>query len=1043
MALIDIPAERGTRDRQPTSPARAPIVNSTVTAVASRVSQRLQVPPTYAPIPDPPDPIEQVAPLLSALNSFVSPLQRRSRETSLTQKQRVASRMGEPGFRQSFDEGLKGRVSEAIPAALTAGREGLARQQQLNPQAFYREAEQQLLAEKGIAPRREVEQRAYELASQAALGRSRTEGPLTLDIPTGQSQLGALDPTDPANPIRTKIPYADQVADKGGRAAATVASTLNPVGQYVGERLPYVPTPGGVADALVNVLVPREVWELAIELVPGIGSIDELERLVREGAPEALRALRSAVDSPEGQKLIKGLASETGAVGGKGEPEDLIRGTAALPDAAAPSVGGTPPSDLPSTAAVPDNVMAALKQRSKVVAKDPMAFQAQWELLPPVNQKFIMAMADAVIDPATRKQLLEAGRIRQAGGIGEAIAGEGDVMTRALAARGAEKGKILPAIKPVAMHFEPAEIDELLDGIQRAFDSGVITKFEFPNAASAMNLLLDGGRLPTQSDQALPNTLMPHEIKLLGRIYGPEFEAILPKTPEETTLFQKGIDLLNLPRAIVSSFDISAPGRQGIVLAARNPKEWFWDANGAMFRSWMSEDKYEQVLDEIRTNPKFEEAFEHGLDFTDIGGGVQAEEAFVSRWAQNIPGIRRSERAYSSYLNYLRMKVYEKNATRVDALAANQGWDDARLYQVKDEMAWFLNVATGRGDLGGLTKYTPTMNALFFSPRFLVSRPQSIWAAVRPGANIQTRKMVAENLGAFVGMGVSILGAAAAAGGQVELDPRSSDFGKMRFGNQRIEFWGGFQPLARYIAQIATGDREVLDSPEHVGVNRWKTLGRFFRSKLSPGGALGYDLLVEGGKDYEGDNFLSPKEIPNEAFERLAPLVLQDAWEGYNAQGPLAALSAAGASAVGGGVGTFEPDPDTKKKRDKTALLAPVVELAEKGYRSEYWQTAFTEGGFEVAKDYDNIEELRDYFTDYRVKNKPDTMTESQARYEASQEWGRYPVVKAYNEAVKQAELRYWQDNPAELVKAVDDELMSYSSLNADEKALYNAEKAK
>lgn len=681
---------------------------------------------------------------------------------------------------------------------------------------------------------------------------------------------------------------------------------------------------------------------------------------------------------------------------------------------------------------VPENVITALKNRNRAVAKNPDELQAAWDVLPPVNQKMITHLADAVLTPAERQAVTKAGRARQTARAREAITETaGTTLERARAGRAALKGRIIPQIKPVGPAFDEQEVTSLFSQIDDAFDARTILPQEHGTATDALHLLLYGER-PLDPDK--PLSLMPHEIKLLGRIFGPEFEAVLPKSKAQLSLFDKIIDYANLPRAIISGIDVSAPGRQGIVLAARNPVEW-GKAWGPMVKAMLSEQRYTRELERMQADSAFEDAVLHGIDFTDIGGGAAAEEAFQTHLIQNNPVLRhtvgRGERGYTVYLDKLRLSTYKKGAQRLERTAAKHGWDAERLDLAKKDWAGFVNHASGRGDLGGLNRYVPTFNALFFSPRFVASRPQTIYDLVKSDPAV--RQMVGENLGAFVGSGVLLLTAAAASGARVELDPRSSDFGKVRIGDQRIEFWGGFQPLARYIAQVSTGDRKTLDSGETVGVNRWKTVGRFIRSKLSPGGALGWDLVVEGGRNYEGENFLKKDAIPSELMNRLMPLVLQDAIEGYRSQGVGAALTGAAISTVGGGVGTFAPN----EREQKDAAKSKVQESLQKagvpfsGDKIDFATPLLSYGRNRPrlagilkmeAKEGESISAMRARYIAEKLDAymESSNLSEPRAKDALGDHFDQISIVTDIRKRAREDELAYWKAHPADLKAALD-----------------------
>ena len=163
------------------------------------------------------------------------------------------------------------------------------------------------------------------------------------------------------------------------------------------------------------------------------------------------------------------------------------------------------------------------------------------------------------------------------------------------------------------------------------------------------------------------------------------------------------------------------------------------------------------------------------------------------------------------------------------------------------------------------------LNIGFWSPRLLASRIQAPTQLLDPNV----RRLAAENMVASFGIGMSILAIVKTwselAGNEdvkVELNPKSTDFGQIRAGSTRINFWGGFQPLARYTEQIRQnqtknrGTGEITGGEKFPFVNRADRLEQFGRSKLSPGivSLIANELFgrtfigesLEEGKDDEG-----------------------------------------------------------------------------------------------------------------------------------------------------------------------------------------------
>ena len=421
------------------------------------------------------------------------------------------------------------------------------------------------------------------------------------------------------------------------------------------------------------------------------------------------------------------------------------------------------------------------------------------------------------------------------------------------------------------------------------------------------------------------------EIALLEDVFGTRLaQAILKQRPGRERFLEGILDAANIPRSIVTSWDASAPLRQGVVLAAGHPKR-FTQNVVTMFRALPNENFARAVDQSIRENPLFDLLVRRGpqnrrglfiAERTGVAGSLASrEEAFMSRLAQRIPGIRASERAYVTFLNKLRFDV---------ATDTYNSWTRAGKTITErdiDELVLFLNRATGRGGLGALEGSAPILNAAFFSPRLLTSRftlPQSLFATGGRGSesagvlwltdNIGIRKMVAKDLAAFVGTGIGILSILKLSGAaDVELDPRSSDFGKIRIGKTRIDFWGGFQPIARMMAQFITNERKGLGTDTISGLNRLETVGRFVRSKLGPPGAFAVDVM--GEKTFLGEELtLSQRTAVRQAYERFTPFFMQDMIDAVNEQGLTGGLLAA-SGGLGTGVTSFDTVEDAAQQK--------------------------------------------------------------------------------------------------------------------------------
>jgi hypothetical protein len=135
----------------------------------------------------------------------------------------------------------------------------------------------------------------------------------------------------------------------------------------------------------------------------------------------------------------------------------------------------------------------------------------------------------------------------------------------------------------------------------------------------------------------------------------------------------------------------------------------------------------------------------------------------------------------------------------------------------------------------------------------------------------------------------------------VEIDPRSTDFGKIKVGNTRVDFWAGFQPYARFVAQLIMAERKTPDGMQ--ALNRGDLIERFARSKLSPAAGLFTDIVK--GETYLGDEFaLTSEAVADQAFQRLVPMSIQDIYEALDDAG-VTGLALSMPSLLGANVQTY------------------------------------------------------------------------------------------------------------------------------------------
>jgi len=336
---------------------------------------------------------------------------------------------------------------------------------------------------------------------------------------------------------------------------------------------------------------------------------------------------------------------------------------------------------------------------------------------------------------------------------------------------------------------------------------------------------------------------------------------ILKIQHENQSTYEKGVrgvaNWLNVPRALMSTFDFSAILRQGIIPTISNPKMGV-KAASEMFKSTFSEKNYNRWLYDLGESPRYDLMKESKLAVTDsVSPDLQAkEEAFMTNLVDKVPVLgaltKGSERAYSQFLNKMRVDLFNRFAYSME----QRGLTFKNSPEQYKQMAAYINNATGRGDLGTfMNKAAPLLNVLFFSPRLIASRLNMLTYLAQPRFYRTVPKEVRgayfKDMGMFIVVGLTVLALAKLNGAEVEDDPRSSDFGKIKSGNTRWDIWGGFQQYARVGTQVLRGETKSSNTGKIYKLNgegifakdRSDPLTSMLRGKLAPVPSIAWDLI--------------------------------------------------------------------------------------------------------------------------------------------------------------------------------------------------------
>ena len=325
-------------------------------------------------------------------------------------------------------------------------------------------------------------------------------------------------------------------------------------------------------------------------------------------------------------------------------------------------------------------------------------------------------------------------------------------------------------------------------------------------------------------------------------------------------------DVAGNAKAIKSSMDNSAIFRQGWKTLWTHPGIWSKNALRSFKDIWKTFGK-DEVMNELNADvvsrPNFDLYQKAKLDV-----GV-LEESYPTSLPEKIPLLgkfyKASENAFTAFVRRQRIDVFDKYIE----IAKRSGLDISDTKELLS-IGKLVNSLTGRGFMGPLEKVSGPINNIFFSPRMLKSNIDTLTVHALDSMTPFARKQAAINLVRVVMGTATILGIARAISkDSVELDPRSSDFGKIKVGNTRFDVTGGMASLVTLSARLLTMSTKStsskivlpLNSGEYGSQTGMDVVYNFFENKLSPLASVVKDLMK--GRDFQGNEPTVTGELSN------------------------------------------------------------------------------------------------------------------------------------------------------------------------------------
>ena len=442
-----------------------------------------------------------------------------------------------------------------------------------------------------------------------------------------------------------------------------------------------------------------------------------------------------------------------------------------------------------------------------------------------------------------------------------------------IAARKALKGE-LPRVDIDPLDISDDVVIELNEMIRK---SRRISDVEFVPTTEALNKLIEHGVVPTKS-----------RLRMLEKVFGPETIVNLLKKRRIGRRVADGfIEAVRTLNILQTTGDLMI-GRQGWAAWLAHPikrsrnildiaiKE-IKAVSKSGFRKLPKSIKVmnDSVVDTghsiLRRNA--------GVHVAEVGSVLDAgEELFLPKFMHKFLPLEVVENTNVLMMNTFRAHWFDELADVM--LKSGLTWTD----NAKDfkKVASFINSGVGRGDLPKLIDGMGVLPTLIFrSPRYMASKvtfPYHILTAYG-----KARKIVAKEFLKFLGTGVTIMSVVKLYGElnedtdvAIELDPRSSDFGKVEVNGIRYDVWGGQTQVVRALARITSGLKKSALTDDISDVAAGDVIWDFIRPKFAPAVGLALDVYYKEnsiGKPVDPTTMDGMQDIAKDTF---IPFFIQD-----------------------------------------------------------------------------------------------------------------------------------------------------------------------
>jgi hypothetical protein len=389
-----------------------------------------------------------------------------------------------------------------------------------------------------------------------------------------------------------------------------------------------------------------------------------------------------------------------------------------------------------------------------------------------------------------------------------------------------------------------------------------------------------------------------------GRLTIAEFKASPVATTAKVAKLAAGVS-----KSLKASLDLSALGRQGWKVLMSHPSIWYNQATKT-FQDVIDTFGGKTVMDEVNawiiSNPNYDNMLKDGLAVT-----VIEEEFPESELIERVPGLgivhKAAEQAFTAFMYRNRADLYDYYTE----VAKQNGYEKTTGLGI----GHLANSLGSRGHLGRLEPAADVVNVTFFSLRNLKANFDVLTAHML-GKDVSwfVKKQAAINLVKILSGTAAVLALARAMGGDVEEDPRSADFGKIKVGNTRFDVTGGAGSIIVLANRLArqsyksstTGKVTPLNTGEFGSRTSEDMVYDFFANKFSPAFSVVRNLLR--GRTFQGEK----PTLANTLRDLTIPISAETIYETYQDPNSADLLLTTIAEILGIGTQTYGP-PKKKK----------------------------------------------------------------------------------------------------------------------------------